>query len=50
MKGPSGALGSVDAVEHLPVLLRDLSARTATSIRISHAGGPFGRPSYVKLE
>ena len=47
--GPAGALGSVDAVEHLPSLLRDLSARTGTSLRVLDAGGPLGRPYYLKL-
>jgi diguanylate cyclase (GGDEF)-like protein len=45
--GPAGALGSVDAVEHLQPLLSDLSARTGTRLRISRAG-PVGRPFYLK--
>ncbi len=46
--GPAGALGSVDAVEHLPVLLRNLSVRAGTSLRVSRVGGPVGRPYYLK--
>jgi diguanylate cyclase (GGDEF)-like protein len=36
--GPAGALGSVDAAENLAVLLRDLSARTRTSLFVSKGG------------
>jgi diguanylate cyclase (GGDEF)-like protein len=49
VSGPAGALGSVNAVEHLPVLLRNLSARMATSLRVSRAGGPVGRPYDLKV-
>ncbi|MDX6491871.1 MAG: hypothetical protein QOD43_2116, partial [Gaiellaceae bacterium] len=45
--GPAGALGSVDAVEHVPALLRDVSRRTGTSVQISSAGGPVARPYYL---
>jgi len=54
--GPAGELGSVDAVEHLSALLRDLSARTRTSLlvfkdgtvqsgslRAARLSGPAGR-------
>jgi diguanylate cyclase (GGDEF)-like protein len=47
VNGPGGALGSVDAVEHLPVLLRNLSVRTGTTLRVLRAGGPLGRPYYL---
>lgn len=46
--GPTGPLGSVDAVENLPVLLRGLSVRTGTSLRVSRVGGPLGRPFYLE--
>jgi diguanylate cyclase (GGDEF)-like protein len=47
VSGPAGPLGSVDAVEHLPLLLSNLSRRTATTLRVSGAGGPVGRPYYL---
>jgi diguanylate cyclase (GGDEF)-like protein len=47
VNGPAGALGSVDAVEHLSVLLRGLSVRTGTTLRVSSVGGPVGRPYYL---
>ena len=47
VNGPAGALGTVDAVEHLPALLRNLSARTGTTVRVVRAGGPLGRPYYM---
>jgi diguanylate cyclase (GGDEF)-like protein len=50
VNGPAGALGSVDAVEHLPVLLRSLSARTGTTLRVLRAGGPLGRPYYLTFK
>jgi diguanylate cyclase (GGDEF)-like protein len=48
VEGATGPLGSVDAVEHLPTLLRDLSLRTGTSLRVSRVGGPLGRPFYLE--
>ena len=36
--GPTGALGSVDAVENLTALLHDLSARTHSSLLVSKDG------------
>ena len=48
VKGPTGAaLGSVDAAEHLPVLLRNVSGRTGTTVRVSSAEGPVARPYYL---
>ena len=47
INGPAGALGSVDAVEHLSVLLRDLSVQTGTSLSLSRVGGPVGRLYYL---
>jgi diguanylate cyclase (GGDEF)-like protein len=47
VNGPGGALGSVDAVEHLPDLLHTLSVRTGTTVRVLRAGGPLGRPYYL---
>jgi diguanylate cyclase (GGDEF)-like protein len=48
VNGPRGTLGSVDAVESLPVLLRSLSGQTGTTLRISGAKGPLGTPYYLK--
>ena len=44
VSGRSGPIGSVDAVEHLSVLLHQLAARTNTRLRFSNIGGPDGRP------
>jgi diguanylate cyclase (GGDEF)-like protein len=44
VSGASGPLGSVDAVEHLSVLLHQLAARTNTGLRFSNIGGPPGQP------
>jgi diguanylate cyclase (GGDEF)-like protein len=48
VNGPGGALGSVDAVEHLSPVLRGVSARTGTSLRLVHVGGPLGRPYFLE--
>jgi len=48
VEGHGGLLGSVDAVEHLPLLLRDLSVRMGTTLRVSRAAGPLGRPFYLE--
>ncbi len=48
VKGPTdAALGGVDAVEHLPLLLRNVSGRTGTTVRVSSAEGPVARPYYL---
>jgi len=47
--GPDGALGSVDAVEHLGALLHGLSARLNTTVRVSNVGGPLAQPHYLTL-
>jgi diguanylate cyclase (GGDEF)-like protein len=48
--GPTGELGSVDAVENLTVLLRDLSTRTRTSLFVSKDGTVrIGRLRKVRL-
>ena len=49
VEGPDGALGTVDAVEHLGALLHGLSARLNTTVRLSSAGGPLAQPQYVTL-
>ena len=44
VSGPSGPLGSVDAVEHLSALLHQIAVRTNTGLRFSNVGGPPGQP------
>jgi diguanylate cyclase (GGDEF)-like protein len=48
VNGPGGTLGSVDAVESLPVVLRSLSGQTGTTLRVSGAKGALGTPYYLK--
>ena len=50
VNGPAGALGTVDAVEHLGALLHGLTGQLNTSVRLASAGGPLGRPYYVTLD